>query len=126
MKRVKQEESRGGEQPGGGIVCNTNVKALIHRSCLLGAPMHSSSKHKLGFFSFPLQNVDSNTDTCSLNKSGGHFSPGAWTDCDSMKRPRILREPRLQLGGFICIGVATPMFSPWSCSVFGSTKEPRK
>lgn len=29
MKRVKQEESRGGEQPGGGIVCNTNVKAAF-------------------------------------------------------------------------------------------------
>lgn len=79
MKKVRQEERRGGKQPGGGTVCNTNASAALPSLIFPKGLMYFSSKHNLvllfGFFVclFPLQNADSSTDTCSLHESGGHF-----------------------------------------------------
>lgn len=61
--------------------------------------MYFSSKHKLVFFGFFFpQNVESNTDTGSLHKSGAHFPPLGHGQVVARGRElRIPREPRLQL-----------------------------
>lgn len=68
---------RGGEQPGGGVVHNTNVSATLS---LLIFPQGAHvffiyTEIRWWCFFFSLQNVQSNMDTCSPYKSGGHFFP---------------------------------------------------
>lgn len=73
MKRVRLEECRAGKQPDGGIVYNTNAGTALPWLLFPKGPMYFSSQHNLLVGLFFLQNVDSNTDTCNLHKSGGHF-----------------------------------------------------
>lgn len=52
---------------------NTNAGTALPWLLFPKGPMYFSSQHNLLVGLFFLQNVDSNTDTCSLHKSGGHF-----------------------------------------------------